>query len=513
MEDIILECRNVAKNFFGVPALTDVSFKLRKGHVLGLIGENGAGKSTLMNILGGVLNPDMGELILKGNPFQPANPRDASGMGIEFIHQELNLFHNLTIAENIYINRFPNIKGLPVINKKKLKRKTQDFLNQLGMDFDAGTRIENLSPGERQLVEIAKALSTDADIIIFDEPTTSLTTKEIKKLFDIIAQLKIDGKSIIYISHILEDIIEITDDLVILRDGHVVEFGSTKDYPVDKMISFMVGRDLNQMYPDKHNIVKDKVLLAVNKLSQHGMVKNISVNVREGEVVGIFGLMGSGRTELVRMIFGMDRYSHGSIEIDGVELKKMKPVQSINKGLAIITEDRRDEGLLMDSSIVENLGLVALPMFSSKLLKAINVSRLYNAADKISGLLKLKAANIRKQLVKSLSGGNQQKVVIGKWLMGNPKVLIMDEPTRGIDVGAKYEIYTLINDLASKGSGILVISSEVEELIGTCDRIIVMNRGEIISDFEKDDFDQEKIMRAAFKQDIGNNTHTSKEGK
>jgi len=506
MEDIIFEYKNITKKFFGVPALTDVSFQLKKGHILGLVGENGAGKSTLMNIMGGVLQPDDGSLFLNGILFSPVSPRMASQMGIEFIHQELNLFSNLNIAENIYIDRFPYVRGLPIISKKELKRKTQQFLNQLGMDFDANTRVENLSPGERQLVEISKALSTDADIVIFDEPTTSLTAKETEKLFSIINSLKDEGKSIIYISHILEDVIDLTDDLVVLRDGHVVETGSTKNYPIDRMISLMVGREITQMYPNKQNKIKDRILLSVNGITQRGMVRNIHFQVNEGEIVGIFGLMGSGRTELARMIFGLDPYSDGSIELLGNILKKMKPIDSINQGLSFITEDRREEGLLMDTSIVDNLGLAALSEFSSNFFRFIDIHKLDTSAGEISELLKLKAADIKKQLVKSLSGGNQQKVVIGKWLMNHPKVLIMDEPTRGIDVGSKYEIYTIIEKLAAEGSGILVISSEVEELIGICDRIIVMSRGEIVNSFIRDEFNQEKVIRAAFNQDIENST-------
>ena len=501
MKDSIFEFNNITKRFFGVPALQDVSLQLKKGHVLGIIGENGAGKSTLMNIMGGILSPEEGFMMLAGEPYKPMDPRESSGMGIEFIHQELNLFPNLNVAENIYINRFPYVKKIPFISKLELKEKTQKLLRELGMDIDAGTLVENLSPGERQLVEIAKALSTNANIIMFDEPTTSLTAKETKKLFLIISKLKEEGKSIIYISHILEDVITLTDDLVILRDGKVVDTGETIDFPIDRMISLMVGRDINQLYPEKENVIKSNNLLTISELTQPGMVRDISFQIKEGEVLGIFGLMGSGRTELSRMIFGLDHYTQGTVKIDGVVLKKLNPFQSIEQGLSFVTEDRREEGLLMDLPIVDNLGLVALPSFSSSIIKAINVKKLRKESKITSELLKLKAVDINSQLVKSLSGGNQQKVVIGKWLLNKPKILIMDEPTRGIDIGAKFEIYTIIHKLAKEGSGILVVSSEAEELIGICDRIIVMSRGEIISTFEKQEFDQEKIIRAAFRQE------------
>jgi len=501
--ETVFEYSGISKHFFGIAALKEVSFSLRKGRVLGLIGENGAGKSTLMNIMGGVLKPDEGTMSLHGEEYFPLNPGDASRKGIEFIHQELNLFSNLSVAENIHIQSFPMRRGIPLINRKKMLNHARTLLEKFDLEINPATLVESLAPGEKQMVEIVKALSSDASIFLFDEPTTSLTAKETEKLFRIINRLREEGKSVVYISHILGDVQNICDDIVVLRDGRVMDMGQTEDFPVDRMISTMVGRDISQIFPDKTNRVQEEEILRVENLSQPGIVGGINLSVRKGEVVGIFGLMGSGRTELAKMIFGIDRYSEGRVLMKGEPLAPFSPGTSISMGLAFVTEDRRDEGLLMNVSIVENLGLVSLPDYCRSLLKLVDVRGLFGKAETVSRNLQLKAADIRTQTARSLSGGNQQKVVIGKWLMKNPEVLIMDEPTRGVDVGAKFEVYTLVNELGKNGSGILVISSEVEELMGICDRIIVMSRGEIIRSFDRKEFSQEAIMRSAFRQSEG----------
>ena len=502
MADVVFSYKHITKRFFGVHALKDVSFELERGKILGLVGENGAGKSTLMNIMGGVLEPDEGVMQLHGAPYTPKSPLDASAHGIEFIHQELNLFTNLSVSENISISKFPCIQKTPFINKKQMRFCCKELLDSLHLDISPNILVENLSPGERQLVEIAKALSTNADILLFDEPTTSLTAKETENLFAIMRRLRDEGKSIIYISHILSDVISLVDDIVVLRDGQVICGGPIEDFPIHRMINLMVGREISNVFPERHSTIKNNVILESNKVSETGIVRNININVREGEIVGMFGLMGSGRTEFARMVFGVDSYREGSILVQGEPLPKHKPQESIKRGLAFITENRREEGLLMDYPILENIALVSLPDFSAPITRLVNTKRLSKEAQEIGTSLHLKCTSLKNQKVKSLSGGNQQKVVIGKWLLKHPSLLIMDEPTRGIDVGAKYEVYVIMDRLASEGTGILFISSEVEELMAMCDRIIVWSQGEVMHEFLRKDFNQEHIMRIAFRQSL-----------
>lgn len=499
MSASILAFKGIEKSFFGVRVLRNVSFELEQGHALGLIGENGAGKSTLMNILGGVLQPDAGELTLAEERYMPRNPKDAVQRGVAFIHQELNLFTNLSIAENIFIDSFPRLPGLPFINKRAVKARVSKYLDAVDLHASPDALVESLSLGERQLVEVAKALSTDAKVIIFDEPTTSLTARETERLFKLIERLREQGTSIIYISHILNDVRRLCDDIVVLRDGEVVGSGTREKLSIDQMISLMVGRKLEQLYPPRTSVPLEESVLNVKGLSQAGIVKDISFALHKGEVLGIFGLMGSGRTELARILFGLDPFETGEIVVNGVRQVHFSPRTSIQNGLAFVTEDRRDEGLLMDLSIAENMALVALPKFTKSLLQ-IDRTRMYREAKEVAGSLHVKSDAIERQEVKSLSGGNQQKVVVAKWLMAKPSVFVLDEPTRGVDVGAKYEIYSIINDLAAQQVGMLVISSEIEELIGICDRILVMSNGEIYSSFSRSDFKREEILRAAFRE-------------
>jgi len=502
MADIAFVFKHISKRFFGVHALKQVSFELERGKILGLVGENGAGKSTLMNIMGGVLQPEVGTLLLRGETYRPLSPLDASCAGIEFVHQELNLFTNLTVAENISINSFPCMRRTPFINKRTMHQACRKLLESLNLDIAPTMLVENLSPGERQLVEIAKALSTDADILLFDEPTTSLTAKDTENLFSLLRHLRDAGKSIIYISHILADVQKLVDDVVILRDGEVMGGGPIGDFPIKRMINLMVGREINHLFPEKTPYATDTVILESQNISEPGIVRDISIKVHAGEIVGMFGLMGSGRTEFARMLFGVDSYHEGEVLVQGKPLPRHKPEQSIRNGMAFITENRREEGLLMDYPIIENIGLVSLPDYCAKVSRLVDSKRLFRRANEVGTSLKLKCNNLKLQKVKSLSGGNQQKVVIGKWLLKDPSLLILDEPTRGIDVGAKYEVYLIMERLASEGSGILFISSEVEELIAMCDRIIVWSQGEIMREFVRDEFSQESIMRIAFRQEL-----------
>lgn len=500
MFEPILQFDGISKSFFGIHALQDVTFSLPKGRLLGLIGENGAGKTTLMNILGGVLRPDRGDMTLRGQGYSPRNPAEATEAGVAFIHQELNLFTNLSIADNLFIDRFPRLGRSPFINKRAAKTRARQLLESLNLGLSPDTLVDRLTPGERQLVEIAKALSAGAEIILFDEPTTSLTAGETERLFGIIQDLRRQGKSMIYISHNLGNVLELADEIVVLRDGRVVDQGPKGDFTIDKMISRMVGRDISQIFPPRPARPADEIVLEVRGLSQPGIVKDIDLTLHKAEVLGLFGLMGSGRTELARILFGLEPFERGEVVMDGVLCDGASAVDSIRRGMAFVTENRREEGLLMEATIVDNVGLVALPAFASpgpaRLLRA---RRLREAVTRVAELMRIKSGAVHRTPAKTLSGGNQQKVVIGKWLMARPRVLIMDEPTRGIDVGAKYEVYSIINDLAAQGTGILLISSELEELMGMCDRILVMSKGEIQGSFGRDDFDRERILHAAFK--------------
>lgn len=503
MNPVILEFKNISKAFFGIHALQDVSLCVQQEHILGLIGQNGAGKSTLMNILGGVLRADSGEMLLNGAVYTPRKPADASKLGVAFIHQELNLFTNLSIADNLFLERFPRRSYLPFIDRRFIHKRSEEILQSIGLDLSPSLLIDKLSPGERQLVEIAKALSLDANIIIFDEPTTSLTARETEQLFGIINQLRAEGKTIIYISHILRDVLEIADDIAVLRDGQLIGTGPHEEFTTNLMISMMVGRNLEQLYPTRISQPSDDIVLDVQNISQPGIVDAISFSLHKGEILGIFGLMGSGRTELARILFGLDEYKEGKICLDGQPCKRASAQNSIRNQVAFVTENRRTEGLLMDISIADNISLVSLPEFTQRWIPVVRQDEVNAAASEVASSLQLKASDIFTQPAKSLSGGNQQKVVIAKWLVSNPSIFIVDEPTRGIDVGAKYEIYSIINNLAAQGTGVLFISSELEELMGMCDRILVMSRGELRGKFNCSEFNAENILRSAFREENG----------
>jgi ABC-type sugar transport system ATPase subunit len=503
MSGVKLELQYISKSFFGVYAVRDISLSIPKGIILGLIGENGAGKSTLMNIIGGVVQPDHGSMLLEGRPYSPRTPADARQAGIAFIHQELNLFTNLSIAENIFIDQFPRKGRWPflTIDRAALRQRARDLLASVELHLSPDTLIERLSPGERQLVEIARALEFDADLIIFDEPTTSLTARETERLFELIGRLREAGKTMIYISHILGDVLRLADHIAVLRDGELVTYDAKARFDINRMISLMVGRSIEQLYPPRMSAPSATPVLEVRGLSESGIVKDIHFTLYKGEVLGLFGLMGSGRTELARILFGLDGFESGEVVVNNTLRSATSPRDSIRNKVAFVTENRREEGLLMDLAIADNMALVSLPEFAR--VQIVNQPRLLESANRVASILQIKSGDIERQAAKSLSGGNQQKVVIAKWLLSRPDIFIMDEPTRGIDVGAKYEIYTIINDLAAQGSSVLFISSELDELMGMCDRILVMNQGEICGEFTRDAFDQEQILRAAFREGNG----------
>lgn len=490
----LLECSQIGKSYFGVSVLRAVKLSLAAGSVLGLVGENGAGKSTLMNILGGVTQADAGSMRFDGAQYTPATPADATRQGIAFVHQELNLFTNLSIAENLFITAFPKQK-FSFIDRNRMRTKTAELLSEVNLDVSPDTLVERLSPGERQLVEIARSLGQSAKLIIFDEPTTSLTSRETDRLFALIERLRGQGMAMIYISHVLPDVFRLCDELLVLRDGEVVGTGRKEAFTTERLITLMVGRSLDQLYPERDTKPTTETVMQVSGLSQPGVIEGISFDLRRGEVLGIAGLMGAGRTELARILFGLDPCASGSITINGEEISRLSTRERIARGLAFLTENRREEGLLMDAAISDNIALTALPDFTSGAL--LDQPRLTEAVRQVAASVQIRGVAQYQQPVKTLSGGNQQKVVLAKWLLRHPAALILDEPTRGVDVGARAEIYRIINHLAATGAGILFISSEIEELIGICDRIMVMKRGIIAARFDRVEFSREQILSAA----------------
>lgn len=495
IEDCILKVENICKSFSGVQVLKNINFDLGKGEILGLVGENGAGKSTLMNIISGILSKDNGSIYLEGKDFEPSDPMMAKDRGIAFIQQELNLFSNLSVAENMFIDNFPQKGIVKQINFNKMYKDTQKYINILGMSFTGDTIIENLSMGQRQMVEVGKALIRNAKVIIFDEPTTSLSTKEKKILFKLIKELEINGATIIYISHILEDVFYLCDRIVVLRDGEVTGKNLTKELTKEKVIKMMVGRELNKLFPYIDKNIGDVLFEAKGILNDK--VKDINLSMREGEIIGLCGIMGAGRTELAKALFGVDKIKSGEIFFKGRKINPITPINCIQNEMAYITENRRYEGLFMPKSVKDNLVCVYLDRLVDNMLKIINKKREEEIAEKIINNLNIITYNKNTQCARNLSGGNQQRVVLGKWLILEPKVIILDEPTRGVDVGAKYEIYNIINNMAKNKATILFISSEMEELMGLCDRILVMRQGKLVKEFEKKDYEQEAILRAA----------------
>lgn len=497
MSEFILELKDIRKGFFGVEVLHGVNLQFKAGQVYGLVGENGAGKSTLMNIIGGVFPSDGGEMLLDGKKYQPLTPRDAKVARIAFIHQELNLFSNLSVAENLYLDDLPKTK-LGAVDYKYMHREAGKRLQELGLEISPRAMVSDLPMGVRQTVEIAKALLMDAQIILFDEPTTSLSQKEKEYLFGVIRNLKQKNVAIIYISHILDDVFELCDEVAVLRDGAIIGKRVKEELQKDDIVSMMVGRKLENAYPVVEKEIGE-VFFTAKDVQAPPAVKGCSLELRHGEVLGIFGLMGAGRTEFVRAMYGLDPMLSGELFFDGKPIVKPTPKSCIEHGIAFITEDRRNEGLLMPKPVDENLILVKMDEITTK-AKVVPNKVVDQLTDASIHDLQIKVSNKKLQLATNLSGGNQQKVVIGKWLMKNPRMLIMDEPTRGVDVGAKYEIYSLILDLAKRGSGVICISSEMEELIGICDRILVMSNGRFTGEVLKSAFNQKQIMDYALEE-------------
>ena len=451
----------------------------------------------MMNILGGIHPRNSGEILLNGEPFEPKNPKACSDAGIAFVHQELNLFPNLTVAENLYITDIPKLGKTPFISYRKMLALTKEKLDQLGIDnVKPSDLVGSLSMGQRQLVEITKAIVKDASIIFLDEPTTSLSTKEKQKLFKIMHDLKDQGKSIIFISHILEDVFEHCDEITVLRDGHIILQEPTEKLTTAEVIKGMVGRELNNIYPTIEKEIGDVIFKAENICSADRF-DNVNLELREGEITGLYGLMGAGRTELLRCLFGLDPITEGHVIHNDKEIHPITPINCIESSMAFITENRREEGLMMPMTVQQNTVAASFKELTKRFLNIVDTSAEKAMTDEMVKELHVRTFDASKQPVVNLSGGNQQKVVLSKWLTRRPHVFLLDEPTRGVDVGAKYEIYSIINDLAKNKSAVLMVSSEMEELMGMCDRILVMADNHITAEFHKGDYNQEKFIVAA----------------
>ncbi|QYR24224.1 sugar ABC transporter ATP-binding protein [Paenibacillus sp. sptzw28] len=485
--------KGIDKSFSGVKVLEQVQFSLENGEVHALMGENGAGKSTLMKILNGIYARDGGTVAVKGAEQQLATPSAAQQLGIVMIHQELNLIPHLTVMENIFLGREFTYGPTRLINWRRMKKESTRFLSQLGLTIDPETVVGELSVGQQQMVEIAKALSVNTEILVLDEPTAALTDREIEALFVAIASLRKQGVGMIYISHRMEEIFKICDRITVMRDGRYIGTERVQETNMDQIVKMMVGREIKDRFP-KVEIKYGEDKLKVEGLSQQGILNDISFSVRAGEIVGLAGLMGAGRTELAKALFGVTPIDRGTIYVNGKPVDIGKPADAIRAGIALVTEDRKDEGLLLPMSVSDNLSMPNLKSLSK--LGFMSGSKEQFLSETMIKQLFIKASS-GAQTVGSLSGGNQQKVVIGKWLATSPQVFILDEPTRGVDIGAKKEIYDLMNRLAANGVAILMISSELPEVLGMSDRILVMHEGKLTGEFTREEATQEKIMLCA----------------
>ena len=492
----VLSLRGIRKAYPGVVALDGVDLDLAPGEVHVLLGENGAGKSTLMKVISGAVARDAGEIAINGTPAAIRGPRDAQALGVGIIYQEFNLIPHLTAGENIFLGREPALAP-GVIDQRRLMRDAQQQLDALGVSIDARAVVSRLSVAQQQMVEVAKALSLDARVLIMDEPTSALTAQEINELFAAIRRLKARGVAIVYISHRMEELFAIGDRVTVLRDGRHVGTRAIGETTMAELVRLMVGRDLKDQFPKQRATIGEEVL-RVDRLRRDGVLHDISFSLRRGEVVGLAGLMGSGRTELARAIFGADTIDGGRVFVRGEEKKITSPRVAIDLGLGFLTEDRKQQGLVLVLSVRENVCLPSVGRWSRA--GVVQTSRENAATEQRVRELRIKTPSVLQRVV-NLSGGNQQKVVLAKWLCTEADILIFDEPTRGIDVGAKVEIYQLINQLAARGAAILMISSELPEILGMSDRILVMSGGRIAGEFLANEATQEKLLAAA----LGNN--------
>lgn len=505
--DIVLQAQGISKSFPGVQALDGVSITLRSGRLTALLGENGAGKSTLMNIIAGVFPADAGEVRLAGKLVRFSRPREARDAGIAMIYQELNLVPNLTIAENIFLGREP-LNRLGFIDSERVNRETEDLLDQLELAVDPRTPLSRLRVGQQQIVEIAKAISSNARVLIMDEPTSAITEHEIEVLFSIVEKLKRQGVAIAYITHKLEELSRIGDDAVVMRDGKLVGAGSLEDLSRDDIVTMMVGREMKARR-DRTGVTGGSEVLRVENLSlSHPdrpgdfLIRDVSLSAHRGEVLGIFGLMGAGRTELLETIFGLHpRNSSGDVFVNGRPTVIASPAQAIGLGLALAPEDRKNEGLVLGMSVVENASLACLPRFVRHGFLDETAER--RLVEESISRFRVKTPSIR-QTIRNLSGGNQQKVILSKWLATEPLVLLLDEPTRGIDVNAKEEIYSLIHELGESGLAVIVVSSELPEILAIADRVMVMCEGRKTAEFDRAEANEASMMKAALPRAAAN---------
>lgn len=483
---------NIHKKFGTNHVLKGVNLTLEPGEIHALVGENGAGKTTLMNILTGLFPPNKGSITIDGEETRFKDSKESEAAGIAFIRQELNIWPDMTVLENLFIGKeLANSFG--ILKEKEMREKAEEVLQHLDISLPFNQEAGKCSVGEQQMIEIAKALMMDAEVIIMDEPTSALTDREVEKLFAIMRSLSQKGVSIIYISHKMDEIFEICEQITIMRDGITVSTSPIKDITYEEIVKHMVGRELSEQFPERKPTF-GSILMEVNGLTKAGEFHDISFSVREGEILGISGLMGAGRTEIMRAIFGIDRFDQGEIKIYGTTVSIKSPADAVNNGIALITENRKDEGLILDFSIRENISLPNLKRIAPK--GVVNKEKEQSFVKQLIERLKVKTES-PETFAMNLSGGNQQKVVVAKWVGTEPKLLIMDEPTRGIDVGAKREIYQMMNELTNRGLAIIMISSELPEILGMSDRILVIHEGEIAGELSKTEATQEKIMTLA----------------
>ncbi|SFA60216.1 monosaccharide ABC transporter ATP-binding protein, CUT2 family (TC 3.A.1.2.-) [Paracoccus halophilus] len=491
--DELLRIEGIRKEFPGVVALDDVRFSLRRGTVHALMGENGAGKSTLMKIIAGIYTPNKGEIFLRGEKVRLNGPLDALERGIAMIHQELALMPFMTVAENIWIRREP-INRMGIINHAEMARKTQELFDRLNIRIDPLSEVRFLTVAQRQMVEIAKAVSYESDVLIMDEPTSALTETEVEHLFEIIRDLKTRGIGIVYITHKMNELFEIADEFSVFRDGKYVGTHASSEVTRDDIIRMMVGREITDMFPKEEAEITDTIL-SVEGLTLEGTFHDISFDLRKGEILGLAGLVGSGRSNVAEALFGVTPATSGRVRIDGQEVRIASPADAMKHGMAFLTEDRKDTGCFLPLSILENMQIAMLQEKNVR-MGFVEQGEVSRQCEEMREALRVKTPNMQER-IENLSGGNQQKVLIARWLLTKPRILILDEPTRGIDVGAKAEIHRLISRLAGEGVAVIMISSELPEVLGMSDRIMVMHEGHMTGILNRNEADQVKIMELA----------------
>ena len=507
MSDILVLMEGIEKSFPGVHALSQCRFDLRPGEVHALVGENGAGKSTLMKVFAGVYTKDAGRIIYADKEVEIPNPRAAQHLGISMIHQELNLMPHLTVAQNIFIGREPRTGIRFVLDEKAINEKTQQLLTTIHLKLDPRTKVSDLTVAKQQMVEIAKALSFDSKVLIMDEPTAALTEAEIEELFRIIRHFRDKGVGIVYITHRLEELKQISDRITVMRDGRYVDTVRTQDAKIDQVISMMVGRTIYEAAPEVPENPSQEVVLEVKHLNRGNVIKDVSFDLKRGEILGFAGLMGAGRTEVARSVFGADPVDSGEIYVLGKKAHIKSPSDAVKHSIAYLSEDRKRYGVTLGMDVENNIVLAAFGKFLD-FLGWVNQTKTHTTAEHFVQALSIKTPGLQ-QKVKNLSGGNQQKIVVGKWLTADTNILIFDEPTRGIDVGAKSEIYRLLNDLAQQGKSIIMISSELPEILRMSHRVIVMCEGRITGELTSAEATQEKIMKFATQREVAIRTNES----